>query len=107
METFQYVQEHYFDKAFFSCRCLDLQRGLHDSSEEIASIHKCVIANSSMKFLLVDRNKFGRTAFTRVGDLADVDYLITDSPLSDAWTVNLASKNVHIIVGEATADDSQ
>lgn len=106
MDTFQYVQEHYFDKAFFSCRCLDLQRGLHDSTEEIANIHRCIIANSNTSFLLVDHNKFGRTAFTRVGDLADIDYLITDSPLPDEWAVNLASKNVHVIVGEAITQSS-
>ncbi len=105
-ETLRYVQEHYFDKAFFSCRCLDIQRGIHDSSEEIADIHKCIIANSNTKFLLADHNKFGRTAFTRVGDLAEVDYVITDRPLNDEWSANLVSKNVHIVIGENETDQN-
>lgn len=99
-DTLRYVQEHYFDKTFFSCRCLDIQRGIHDSSEDVANIHKYIIANSNTKFLLADHNKFGRTAFTRVCDLADVDYLITDSPLSEDWSAGLAAKNIHVIIGE-------
>ena len=100
-ETAYYVMNHFFDKAFFSCRCLDIQRGIYDSDEDAAAIHRYVIANSNESFLLADHNKLGRAAFSRVGDLDEIQYFITDRALSGEWKSCFAAKNVRVIADDA------
>ena len=39
-EALTFLRHHYFDKAFFSCRSLNLTKGVFDSNEQIASFRQ-------------------------------------------------------------------
>ena len=66
LETVKYLQQHCVDKAFLSCRAIDLQRGVNDSDEMIADVRRNVIENADNVYLLADHTKFGKNRFITV-----------------------------------------
>jgi len=44
-----------------------------------------VLRNSRQVILVADQHKFGRRAMNRMGDLSEVDMLVTDAPLAPAF----------------------
>lgn len=99
-ELVVYLNNHCFDKSFFSCRCIDAEKGLCDSSDEIANMHRLIISNSRENFLLADHTKLGRTAFSGICSLDKINHFITDKPLSSQWNTIFSNLNIDIVVAE-------
>ena len=85
IETVRYLQSHYFDKAFISCRSIDISRGVCASKESVSEVWRSVIKSAQQVFLLVDHTKIGRPAFTLVSEFDRINRIITDEPLSSEW----------------------
>ena len=100
-ETVKFLQQHCVDKAFLSCRSLDLQRGVSDSDETIADVRQKVIENADSVYLLADHSKFGKSGFVTICDPSEVDYVITDRPLDEDWTQLFQEKGVQVLDGTA------
>lgn len=98
-ETVRYLQQHCVDKAFLSCRSLDLQRGVSDSDEAIADVRQKVIENADSVYLLADHSKFGKSGFITICDASEVDYIITDCPLDKEWSQMFEEKGVRVLDG--------
>lgn len=99
-ETVKYLQQHCVDKAFLSCRSIDMTRGLSDSDELTADVRRNIIANADIVFLLADHTKFGKTGFIATSDVGELDYVITDKPLDDAWRKLFEKKKVTLLEGK-------
>lgn len=97
LEAVQYLKRHSFDKAFVSCRTLDLKRGLSDAEEMIAEMRRNIILSSDFNVLIVDHTKLGRSAFVQTCDYRNIHCLITDEPLGGAWTQYLDSEEIQYI----------
>ena len=100
LETVKYLQQHCVDKAFLSCRAIDLTRGLNDSDEKIADVRRNVIENSDLVYLLADHTKFGKTGFIATCDVEKIDYVITDEPVDEAWRKLFEKKKVNLFDGK-------
>lgn len=98
-ETVRYLEQHCVDKAFLSCRSLDLLRGLSDSDEVIADVRQKVIENADSVYLLADHSKFGKSGFITICGVSAVDYVITDQPLDAEWSQMFQEKNVQVLDG--------
>ena len=96
-ETVEYLQKHCVDKAFLSCRSLDLRRGLSDSDEIVASVRRTVIENADSVYLLADHTKFGKSGFITICEPSALKCVITDQPLEPDWTRLFADNGVQII----------
>ncbi|MBQ8305701.1 MAG: DeoR/GlpR transcriptional regulator [Blautia sp.] len=79
------IRSYYVDKAIFSCKSLDLERGLMESKDSIASVKETMMACSRRNILVVDSTKFDQTAFSVWGDLKNVDTVVTDLRPDEAW----------------------
>lgn len=66
------------EKAIISCKAFDLERGFSDSSEDFAYAKQMMLRSAKERILAVDSSKFGNTAFCKVGDLKDIDVIVTD-----------------------------
>ncbi len=86
LEAVQYLKRHSFDKAFLSCRTLDIRRGLGDAEEMVADMRRNIIDSSDFNCLLIDSTKLGRSAFVQTCNYDHVHVLITDKKLDDTWT---------------------
>ena len=88
------------DKAFLSCRAIDMVRGLNDSSEMIADVRRNVIENSDNVYLLADHTKFGKSGFIATCDVEQLDYVVTDELVDDAWRKLFEKKKVQLLEGK-------
>lgn len=105
LEAVQYLKRHSFDKAFLSCRTLDLKRGLGDAEELTADMRRNIIESSDFNCLMVDHTKLGKSAFVQTCDLLKVNCIITDEVFDEEWTRFLEEKQIRYIecLGESEA----
>lgn len=79
------IASYHVDKAFFSCKGIDLENGITDGNVETGGIKQNMIAAADKVYLAVDSSKFGRTAFSRICGLSEVDYVVTDTEPGSEW----------------------
>lgn len=91
------IQRCHVDIALLSCKGLDIKNGAMDTNENESEVKKCMIRQAQEVALLVDHTKFGKTAFSHLLDLEDVDYLVTDEKPDDAWVDFCEENNIKLI----------
>ncbi|MBQ3133040.1 MAG: DeoR/GlpR transcriptional regulator [Clostridia bacterium] len=74
------------DMAICSCKGVDKEFGISDSNDVNAQIKKSMFAAAKKRVLVVDHSKFDQTSFVKVGDLTDIDMIVTDQKPSADWT---------------------
>lgn len=97
LDLLDYLSCHYLDKAFISCRSLDIESGLCDATEQTAALRRSIIAQSSATYLLADHSKFDKRAFIHVANIEALECIITDSILPHKWSSFLKNKGVRFI----------
>lgn len=80
------ISSYHVDKAFFSCKGIDLQNGITDGNDETGGIKQNMISVADKVYLAVDSSKFGKTAFSKICGLSDVDFIVTDMEPDEEWT---------------------
>ncbi|MBO5884001.1 MAG: DeoR/GlpR transcriptional regulator [Clostridia bacterium] len=91
IHSFSYVGEHAerfvsrinADLLFFSCRGLSNDGQLTEVAIEEADIRRAMFKSSKKRILLCDSSKFGKRFFYNMGDLAEIDEVISDKPLPE------------------------
>ena len=96
-ETLSFLRRHYFDKAFFSCRSLNLTKGVFDANEQVASFRQILAEQSAHSYLMADSTKFGVPGFVHIMPYKELDVLITDAVPSAQWAEMLAKNNVTVM----------
>lgn len=97
MLSISFVDSFRADKFFFSCRCIDLQNGIFESSVESSQLKKMMINKSKNKFLLADSTKFSTSAFVKLCDFNKIDFFITEKKPTEEQKNYLESQKVKIL----------
>lgn len=97
METLNFLREHFFDKVFFSCKSVNLSKGIFDATANVAAFRRLLCEQSNQSYLMVDRTKFGIPGFVYTMPFKKLDYLITDAAPDDQWRKVLGEDNVSIM----------
>ena len=79
------LTNYHVDKAIISCKGIDLEKGITDSNEMDAQIKKLMFESANTRILAADTSKFNKISFTKIGDLEDIDIMITDTEPDDKW----------------------
>lgn len=79
------ITNYHVDKAIISCKGVDLDKGITDSNEMDAQIKKLMFESANTRILAADNSKFNKISFTKIGDLEDIDIMITDTEPDDKW----------------------
>ena len=66
-------------RVFFSCKGVDLDRGLSEANDEHASIKKNMLDLADRVYLLADHSKFGLRSMVFFAQASEIDTLITDT----------------------------
>lgn len=82
------------DTLFFSCRGASIGFGLLDPSEEEAELKRVMIKHAKTRVVMLDSTKMKQSGFARISDFYNIDYLVTEKPLSDEWAEYLNKCNV-------------
>lgn len=73
------LKEYHVNKCFFSCRGVDIERGLTDPSEASARIKQQMLSIADQRILLADHSKFSVRALAVFAGLSAVTEIITDA----------------------------
>ena len=79
------------DILFFSCHGLDLQGRMSDNAIEEANLRQVMFEHSRKKILLCDSSKIGKTCFYNMGNVAEIDEIISDKALPTAIVERLGT----------------
>ncbi|MCY8233403.1 DeoR/GlpR family DNA-binding transcription regulator [Priestia endophytica] len=88
------LENYHVNKAFLSCKGIDLNSGLSDSNEWQALLKRKMIERSNKTFLMVDSSKFGYREFSHISTLDQVDEMIVDVKLPPHSQEKLKEKNI-------------
>jgi DeoR/GlpR family transcriptional regulator of sugar metabolism len=88
------------DKAFLGVGGLSLDNGLTEYNLEDAQVKHVLIKSAQQRIVLADSSKFGRTTFASVGQLSDVNTVITDIDVSKDHVDALRRMGIEVIIAE-------
>ena len=71
--------------------------GITDSNEKDSEIKRAIFDSATRKVLAIDSSKFDKISFVRVGDISDVDVIVTDKQPSPRWVEHLENKDVELL----------
>jgi len=84
------------DKAIISCKGLDFEKGVMESSLEEAEIKKAMAANAQELILAVDSSKFDRLSFAKMLDLPQVSTVVSDN-IPPEWAKFFDETNINYL----------
>jgi DeoR/GlpR family transcriptional regulator of sugar metabolism len=79
-----FVRSFNADVLFFSCRGLTEDGLMTDQSIEEANLRRVMFECCKKKILLCDSSKIGKTCFYNMGNVEEIDGIISDKPLPNA-----------------------
>ncbi len=88
------VEAYHVDLAVLSCKGLDQQKGLTDTSEANADIKRAFLRSAKRVVLGADSSKFDKISFVRFADITEIDAIVTERAPSEEWRSYLSSHNV-------------
>lgn len=96
--TIQALHRYHAGTLFFSCRALDVKRGLSDMSEDQAAVRQAMLDISDRHVLLLDSTKWGVRALAKIGPVSMVQRIITDAAAPVADVEKLRSQGIEVVV---------
>jgi len=75
----QLLGNYFVDKAFFSCKGVDIQRGITEANEHLSAFKRRMMEHSRLHYLLADHSKFNTKSLAVFARVQDFDEIITDS----------------------------
>lgn len=89
------------DKAFFSCKGFDMNKGVTDGYEMFSQVKKVMMSSAAETILAVDSTKFGKVAFSKLCDIKGMGTIITDRKPDDEWMEYFERNRIRCIYPEA------
>ena len=91
------IRRYHVDLALLSCKGLDMDKGIMDSSEREADVKTEMVKQALEVALLADHTKFNQTAFVNFLSIDKLDYLITDEKPDDKWVDYCNENDIKLI----------
>ena len=91
------IERYNADKVFFSCKGIDIMKGVTESHDETASVKQSMIESAKKVYLTVDSSKFGKVGFANICKLSKIDVIVTDKKPEDRWLDTLNELGVECI----------
>ncbi len=90
------------DKAFVSCKGIDMSRGIMESNELEAGVKLMMKRSAKQTALVIDSSKFDHISFVKVMDFEHGDIVITDRMPSAEWNEFFEKRGVRVITGKGS-----
>jgi len=94
------IDHYYADKVIFSCKGIDITKGVMESNELEAEIKKAMIDNAKTAILIIDHTKFGTLSMVRLYDFDKVDIVVTDKKPSNEWLAFFEEQEIQCIYNQ-------
>ena len=87
-------------KLFIGCDGIDFESGITCATIQEARLTKAMMKAASKTVVLADSSKFGRRGFGKIGEIEDIDIIITDSGISDTHKEQIEEAGVQVIIAD-------
>jgi len=88
------------NKAFLSCYGVDTESGLYDSNIHEIEVKRIMMELSQSTYIMADNTKFNRRGVVFLNDFSNVDYIITDEPLTEEQEKGIEKYNIKLIIAQ-------
>lgn len=89
-----------FSKVFLGVDGIDFGFGFSTTDMREADLNKRMMAQSQKIILLADSSKFGRRGFAKIGNMSDVDLIITDEGISKKDEQAIEKLGIDLIIAK-------
>jgi DeoR/GlpR family transcriptional regulator of sugar metabolism len=96
----QYFNNIHADKLFLATAGINLKTGLTYPSMSDLVVKKAMIDTSDTVYLVADSTKIGKSSFASLGALSQVDYIITDSNISQDEIKKFTDYDIKYIIAK-------
>jgi len=86
------------NKAFMAARGVTDFVGITTAESYEINIKKAALSVSEQKILLVDSSKFGKAWYAKYADLTEMDTIITDAGIKEAYKKMILDKGINLII---------
>jgi DeoR/GlpR family transcriptional regulator of sugar metabolism len=86
------------DVAVVGCDGLTAERGLTTPHQLVATIGTSMVARARRTIVVADSSKVGRTGFTPISAVDEVDVLVTDQDADEAEIARLRDRGVTVLI---------
>ena len=90
----QSILNYHVDKAFISCKGIDMEHGVTDSNENHSLNKKAMLRSAAETFLCLDSSKFNKISFVTICGFEDLRNMITDTAPTKEWLDFLKKKKI-------------
>ncbi len=94
------VRSYHVNVTVISCTGLDINAGYTDNKEDTAHLKRSMMSVAKRTVLAVDSGKFERIAFAGIGNLNELDTLVTEKDPGEEWRTALGECGVTLKIAE-------
>ena len=87
-------------KLFIGCDGINLETGITCSNLAEASLTTAMMKSCAQTVVLADSSKFGRRGFGKIGNVDDIDIIITDSGIPSTMRKKIEDLGVQILIAD-------
>ena len=87
-------------KLYIGCDGIDLASGVTCATIEEAELTNAMMKAASQTVVLADSSKFGRRGFGKIGNIEDIDIIITDKGMPESLREKIEDAGVQIIIAD-------
>lgn len=91
---------YHADKAFFSCKGFNLEKGVTDGNDDSAGVKQSILSAAGKIYLAVDSTKFGAVAFAKICGMSELDVVVTDQKPEEKWLEVFERLGIECIYGD-------
>ncbi|MCD4670678.1 MAG: hypothetical protein K8S14_09560 [Actinomycetia bacterium] len=96
-DTISQMRNYNFKKSFLGANGLSLDKGVTTPNELEAKVDRELAKESKETFLLVDYSKFGIVAYSKICDLEEIDFIITDRKVDKVFMNKFKMNNIELL----------
>ena len=98
------IEQYNADKVFFSCKGLDIQKGVTEGNDETGCIKQSMIKSAKKVYLTVDSSKFDTVGFYNICPLSGLDVVVTDKKPDERWMQAFEENGIQCIYPKETGE---
>ena len=87
-------------KLFIGCDGINLETGITCSNLAEASLTTAMMKSCTQTVVLADSSKFGRRGFGKIGNVEDIDIIVTDSGIPSTMRKKIEDLGVQILIAD-------
>lgn len=94
--TVNFIQQFRLDYCILGISAIDIDGSMLDYDYHEVQVKRALMESARKVILVTDHSKFSRKAIVRLGNLSEVEHLITDAPLPSKLQQQLANTKLQI-----------